>query len=214
MQRRIFLKQGAFALVTMGLSPTFLRRTVLGMDLPNVAKGKILICLFQRGAADALNVVVPHGEAEYYKIRPRIGIPRPRSGDRNSALDLDGFFGLQLASGQVPGANQSFWPLPDGIRRQPREAQVDAVVAAFLGGEASVETRAILTSGNNPMLKTAVDTAENMMRQPPDTAGVTGLDAAAMRRARGGRAFGPLPPLEGVPLIVGLALGSPEFQRR
>jgi uncharacterized protein (DUF1501 family) len=94
MQRRIFLKQGAFALVTMGLSPTFLRRTVLGMDLPNVAKGKILICLFQRGAADALNVVVPHGEAEYYKIRPRIAIPRPRSGARDAAIDLDGFFGL------------------------------------------------------------------------------------------------------------------------
>jgi uncharacterized protein (DUF1501 family) len=94
MQRRIFLKQGAFALVTMGLSPTFLRRTVLGMELPNVAKGKVLICLFQRGAADALNVVVPHGEAEYYKIRPRIGIPRPRAGDRTTAIDLDGFFGL------------------------------------------------------------------------------------------------------------------------
>jgi uncharacterized protein (DUF1501 family) len=94
MQRRIFLKQGAFALVTMGLSPTFLRRTVLGMDLPSVAKGKILVCLFQRGAADALNVVVPHGEAEYYKIRPRIGIPRPRSGAQDAAIDLDGFFGL------------------------------------------------------------------------------------------------------------------------
>jgi uncharacterized protein (DUF1501 family) len=94
MQRRIFLKQGAFALVTMGLSPTFLRRTVLGMDLPNVAKGKILVCLFQRGAADALNVVVPFGEDEYYKIRPRIAIPRPTSGSKDAAIDLDGFFGL------------------------------------------------------------------------------------------------------------------------
>src|SRR5688572_6586180 len=94
MQRRIFLKSGAFALVTMGLSPSFLRRTVLGMELPNVAKGKVLVCLFQRGAADALNVVVPHGEAEYYKIRPRIAIPRPTSGGAQAAIDLDGFFGL------------------------------------------------------------------------------------------------------------------------
>jgi uncharacterized protein (DUF1800 family) len=123
-------------------------------------------------------------------------------------------FGLQLASGQVPGANQALWPLPEGVRRQPREAQVDAVVAAFLGGEVSPETRAILVSGNNPMLNSAVDTTESMMRPPPDTAGVTGLDAMAIRRGRAGRAFGPLPPLEGVPLIVGLALGSPEFQRR
>ncbi|HKS07756.1 MAG TPA: DUF1501 domain-containing protein [Gemmatimonadaceae bacterium] len=97
MQRRIFLKQGAFALVTMGLSPSFLRRTVLGNELPNVAKGKVLVCLFQRGAADALNVVVPHGEQEYYKIRPRIAIPRPTSGGAQAAIDLDGFFGLHPA---------------------------------------------------------------------------------------------------------------------
>jgi len=94
MQRRIFLKSGAFALVTMGLSPSFLRRTVLGMELPAAAKGKVLICLFQRGAADALNVVVPHGEEEYYRLRPRIAVPRPKSGGAATALDLDGFFGL------------------------------------------------------------------------------------------------------------------------
>jgi len=93
MQRRVFVKSGALALVTMGLSPSFLQRTVLGMDLPNVAKGKVLICLFQRGAADCLNLVVPHGEAEYYKMRPRIAIPRPGSAPQ-AAIDLDGFFGF------------------------------------------------------------------------------------------------------------------------
>lgn len=96
MQRRAFVKSGALALVTMGLSPRFLRRTAFGMDLPGAAKGRTLICLFQRGAADALNVVVPHGEASYYSLRPRIAIPRPsaRLGDAQSAIDLDGFFGL------------------------------------------------------------------------------------------------------------------------
>ena len=95
MQRRVFLKSGAFALVTMGLSPSFLRRTVFAADLQRAThKGKILICLFQRGAADALNIVVPHGEAAYYALRPNIGIARPRSGSPDSAIDLDGFFGL------------------------------------------------------------------------------------------------------------------------
>jgi uncharacterized protein (DUF1501 family) len=96
MQRRAFVKSGALALVTLGLSPRFLRRTALGMELPGAAKGKTLICLFQRGAADALNVVVPHGEAAYYALRPRIAIPRPsaRAGAAPSAVDLDGFFGL------------------------------------------------------------------------------------------------------------------------
>jgi len=60
-------------------------------------KGKILICLFQRGAADALNVVVPHGEKSYYALRPSIAIPRPGRGVAGAAIDLDGFFGLHPA---------------------------------------------------------------------------------------------------------------------
>ena len=95
MHRRYFVKSGAVALVTMGLSPSFLRRTAFGMELPVAQKGKVLICLFQRGAADALNVVVPHGEKAYYELRPSIAIPQPLSGQgTNAALDLDGFFGL------------------------------------------------------------------------------------------------------------------------
>ncbi len=95
MERRAFVKSGALALVTMGLSPSFLRRTAFGMELVNAPKGKVLICLFQRGAADALNVVVPHGERAYYAMRPSIAIPQPTRGiGGNGAIDLDGFFGL------------------------------------------------------------------------------------------------------------------------
>jgi uncharacterized protein (DUF1501 family) len=92
MERRVFVKSGALALVTMGLSPSFLRRMAYGMDLKNVAKGKTLVCLFQRGAADGLNVVVPHGEKAYYDMRPTIAVARP--GQAAGAIDLDGFFGL------------------------------------------------------------------------------------------------------------------------
>ena len=95
MQRRVFLKSGALALVTMGLSPSFLKRTVYAQGLPPARKGKVLICLFQRGAADALNIVVPHGEPEYYALRPNIAIARP--GASGGAIDLDGFFGLHPA---------------------------------------------------------------------------------------------------------------------
>src|SRR5581483_3225544 len=100
MNRRVFMKSGALALTTMGLSPSFLRRTVFAQDLAKGAalngnaRGKVLVVLFQRGAADALNVVVPHGEAAYYKMRPTIAVPRPASGAANTAIDLDGFFGL------------------------------------------------------------------------------------------------------------------------
>jgi len=99
MNRRVFVKSGGLAVVTMGLSPSFLRRTAFGMELTSAPKGKTLICLFQRGAADALNVVVPHGEKAYYAMRPSIAIPRPiglgrQLGGGESAIDLDGFFGL------------------------------------------------------------------------------------------------------------------------
>lgn len=98
MQRRAFVKSGALALVTMGLSPSFLRRTAFGAQLMYAPKGKTLICLFQRGAADALNIVVPHGDKSYYGLRPSIAIPRPsglsRTVSRDAAIDLDGFFGL------------------------------------------------------------------------------------------------------------------------
>lgn len=98
MQRRVFLRNSALALVTMGLSPSFLRRTALGMTLPEATKGKVLICLFQRGAADALNVVVPFGEARYYALRPAIAIAPPSRGAGDAgAVDLDGFFGLHPA---------------------------------------------------------------------------------------------------------------------
>jgi uncharacterized protein (DUF1501 family) len=101
MDRRVFMKSGAMALVTMGLSPSFLRRTAYagellrGASVGGNARGRTLICLFQRGAADALNVVVPHGEAAYYRLRPNIAVPRPLQGlGAAGAVDLDGFFGL------------------------------------------------------------------------------------------------------------------------
>ncbi|HEX6599550.1 MAG TPA: DUF1501 domain-containing protein [Gemmatimonadaceae bacterium] len=104
MDRRVFMKSGAMALVTMGLSPSFLRRSAFGAELMKgaatrgAARGRTLICLFQRGAADALNVVVPHGEAAYYRLRPNIAIPRPTLGAGPAgAVDLDGFFGLHPA---------------------------------------------------------------------------------------------------------------------
>ncbi|MBA2301092.1 MAG: DUF1501 domain-containing protein [Acidobacteria bacterium] len=88
--RRIFLKDGALALVSLGFAPTFLARTVEGMG---AARQKVLVTIFQRGAVDGLNMIVPFGEAAYYAARPSLAIAKPGSGE-NTAVDLDGFFGL------------------------------------------------------------------------------------------------------------------------
>jgi len=71
--------------------PSFLQRAVAESASPNKKK---MVVLFQRGAMDGLNVVVPFAEPNYYRLRPTIAIPQPQSGSLDAALDLDGFFGL------------------------------------------------------------------------------------------------------------------------
>ena len=88
--RRIFLKNGGLALVSLGFAPTFLGRTVEGLAAQG--RQKVLITIFQRGAVDGLNMIVPFGDADYYSGRPSIAIAKP--GRPDSAIDLNGFFGL------------------------------------------------------------------------------------------------------------------------
>ena len=92
--RRVFVKAGGLALVALGLDPIFLTRTAYAVQRRAglAVRTKTLVCLFQRGAVDGLNMVVPHGDAFYYRERPRIAIPRP--GAAGGALNLDGHFGL------------------------------------------------------------------------------------------------------------------------
>jgi uncharacterized protein (DUF1501 family) len=100
--RRFFIKNGGLAIASVGLAPVlgpaFLRQTVFGAAPTSQQKKKTLICCFQRGAADGLSIVVPHGDPDLYKLRSDIAIPRPLAGRKDTtALDLDGFFGLHPA---------------------------------------------------------------------------------------------------------------------
>src|SRR5260370_3012843 len=85
--RRVFLRNSALAVVGTAAVPSFLARAAMGAGEPG-ARTRRLVVIFQRGAADGLNIVVPHGEAQYCAMRPSINIPR------KAVLDLDGFFGL------------------------------------------------------------------------------------------------------------------------
>src|SRR5215467_7759115 len=87
--RRVFVKNGAFALVSLGFAPSFLARTALAQG----GRSKQLVAIFQRGAVDGLSVIVPFGDSEYYRARPSIAIARPGS-NADAAVDLDGFFGF------------------------------------------------------------------------------------------------------------------------
>jgi uncharacterized protein (DUF1501 family) len=89
--RRYFLKNGGIAMLGMASLPSFLQRAVAATQSLNKKK---MVVLFQRGAMDGLNVVVPFAEPNYYQIRPTIAIPQPQHGGAEAAIDLDGFFGL------------------------------------------------------------------------------------------------------------------------
>jgi uncharacterized protein (DUF1501 family) len=92
--RRIFLKSSGLALVSFGVAPRVLLRTVHAAP---GRRGKVLVVVFQRGACDGLNTVIPYGEDAYRRLRPTIAVPAPRGGSREAALDLDGQFGLHPA---------------------------------------------------------------------------------------------------------------------
>lgn len=90
MNRRIFLKSSGLALVSGALLPNVFVR----MANAATTKGKkVVVAIFQRGAVDGLNVVIPYGERAYYAARPTIAVPRPGAAE-GAALDLDGFFGV------------------------------------------------------------------------------------------------------------------------
>ena len=86
--RRVFVKSSAMAMLSLGFAPSFLARTAEGAE----TRRRLLVAVFQRGAVDGLNMIVPFGEAEYYRLRPSIAIARPGAND--GAIALDEFFGL------------------------------------------------------------------------------------------------------------------------
>ena len=94
--RRYFIGRGGIALVGLSSMPAFLQRAVASTHSAGTsgAGKKQLVVLFQRGAADGLNIVVPFAEPNYYRMRPSIAISQPKRGGDNVAVDLDGYFGL------------------------------------------------------------------------------------------------------------------------
>jgi uncharacterized protein (DUF1800 family) len=136
-------------------------------------------------------------------------------------------FGMAVAANRIPGANVAALPGIDTLRTASRASQVDAVVSALLSGSVSPDTRTVLMKGENPLASNvgdnqapmpamgdAVATDNQDMR--PNAArrinAIPGKNGARAGQLAGG--LGPVPQLSGVAQIVGLALGSPEFQRR
>src|SRR5687767_8246271 len=95
MDRRYFLKTSGISLASFGFmaaAPEFLHQFANAQTANGYGRKKVLVTIFQRGAVDGLNMIVPHGESEYYNLRRSIAIKKPN--EAGGAVDLDGFFGL------------------------------------------------------------------------------------------------------------------------
>ncbi len=95
--RRNFLQSGGLGFLALGLPPSFLLRAAQAQQR---GKNKTLVVVFQRGAMDGLNVVIPFKDPAYYRLRPSIAVREPAAGDDRAddrAIDLDGFYGLHPA---------------------------------------------------------------------------------------------------------------------
>lgn len=88
--RRVFLRGGAMAMAGAGTAPFWLGRAAAAAQ----GRKKVLVAIFQRGAADGLNIVAPFGDKRYAELRPTIGLAAPTRGQGQPAIDLDGYFGL------------------------------------------------------------------------------------------------------------------------
>ncbi len=130
-------------------------------------------------------------------------------------------FGMAAAAGRLPGVDVASQPSLDSLQTAPREKQVDAVVSMVLNGMASPDTRAVLLSGEHPLLANSGGSmAPGDSAASDDSEMMSGADDARPKKGGGakkvalqGRGFGAVPQLSGITQIVGLALGSPEFQR-
>ena len=109
LSRRVFMKNGGMALLSLGFAPAFLARTVAAAG---GARRKILITIFQRGAVDGLNMIVPFGEREYYRLRPSIAVPKP--GAQDGAISLDDF-DVGYGGAPVQRSQPSAFPCAAGI---------------------------------------------------------------------------------------------------
>jgi uncharacterized protein (DUF1800 family) len=147
-------------------------------------------------------------------------------------------FGMSVAANRIPGAHISGVPGLDTLVAAPRAKQVDAVVSLMLGGSISPDTRAILMSGENPLATTAAPVTAPVVAQPAPEMVSQNSDDMSMQQQSAGRPVkgkngggkeakllgnprtnplsprnGAVPQLNGIAQVVGLALGSPEFQR-
>jgi len=198
MKRRDFLHAAAAGAVLLPFG-----RQAWAATLPDggPTKNKMIVVML-RGAVDGLSVVAPYADANYYRMRPAIAVPRP--GQENGAIDLDGYFGLNPALSSLqplwrdnklafvhasgsPDPTRSHFDAQDYLESGTpgRKATQDGWMNRMLGGLPGpiTPTRAVAIGPLMPRILTGRAEASNI------ASGAAGSRATALDRPQVGDAF-------------------------
>ena len=193
--RRFFLQSTGALAVYSGIAP--LRALAAAApavaDARPVAAGKTLVVIFLRGGIDGLNLVVPHGDPNYAKIRQALRIPNP--GQDNGALDLDGFFGMHprakalmplFDSGHAVAAHAVGYSKNTRSHFEEQDRWETGVVGNTLGADGWLN-RHLLTSSSEAVVRAIAlsDTLPRILRGDAAAYAVRGLSDLSLP-GRGG----------------------------
>jgi uncharacterized protein (DUF1501 family) len=192
--RRVFLKGSALAIFGLGAAPAWLSRSVYAGGLGPGGRKKVLVAIFQRGAVDGLNVIVPFGEKRYYDLRPAIAIPS------TAVVDLNGFFGLHPALAPLkPMWDSKQLAIVDAVGSpDPTRSHFDAqdyMESGTPGLKATTAgwlNRALPSEAGKPSPVRAVSVGSNLartLRGPNNAIAVSNLNDFQVRNAIGASTF-------------------------
>jgi uncharacterized protein (DUF1501 family) len=198
MKRRDFLQAAAAGAM---LLPFGRQAWAASLSEGAPTKNKMIVVML-RGAVDGLSVVAPHADANYYRLRPAIAVPRP--GQENGAIDLDGYFGLNPALSSLqplwqggklafvhasgsPDPTRSHFDAQDYLESGTpgRKATPDGWMNRMLGGLPGpvTPTRAVAIGPLMPRILSGRIAASNI------ASGAAGSRATALDRPQVGDAF-------------------------
>ncbi|BAM04466.1 DUF1501 domain-containing protein [Phycisphaera mikurensis] len=163
--RRFFLRSTGAMAVYCAVNPLD-AALAASMDDPAAhvtAKNKTLVVVFLRGGIDGLNLVVPHGDPAYAKLRPGIGVAAP--GKEGGALDLDGFFGMNpraaalmpaLASGEAIALQAVGYPGNSRSHFEEQDVWETGVSGNTMGHDGWLNRHLLTSTGHGPIRAVAL----------------------------------------------------------
>lgn len=186
--RRTLLSMGLGGMATMAL-PAWLPKVAMAPSYRSASRD-VVVALFLRGGMDGMSMCIPHGDKDYYTLRPNIAVPQPSSSASAKAIDLDGFFGMHPSMAPLKpfwdNGNLAFVHATGGVPDNWTRSHFDAqrwmelgkpndlsITNGWLGRH--LATIPAVVAGSNLRGVTLSNTIDLSMTGDPDTVAVDGL---------------------------------------